>query len=336
MKLGQLLKKKISEWNEKTKRLFAYEEKDFVSLDLGARYLKGALVKDGKIGELFIEKKGESASAIDFLESKGIHSKEVKFAIKGPETLIRYIPFPKVEKSKLREIFGYELSKYIPFSSEDVYFDISLLDENYSKDEFLILLAAAKKELIDSILSPFRERRVEVKEISLNNLALLNLFFHCKEKKASNTAIIDLGFSSTLLNLVKGEMPYLSREIKVGCFHLIEKISLVKNLSHDKAEEWLVTSSGVDELIKIGEEPLWELSREVKSSLDYFEMNVGENVEEFYLTGGASSVESVREAISKSLGVKLILWEAAKTLDIKAKSFSFPLQMFSTVIGLSL
>jgi type IV pilus assembly protein PilM len=310
---------------------------EFVSLDLGGEYIKCLLTKDSKIEDIFIEKnKGQGIkSALDLLTKHGLLSKEVRISLKGPDTLIRYIPFPKVDKSNLRESFTYELSKYIPFSPESVYFDIFTLDENYSKDEFLILLAAVKREFIDSLLRGFEEKRAKIAQITLNSLALMNLLF-TTEKLESNLAIIDIGFSSTLLNLIRKDTPYLSRDIKLSGRNLLEKISKAKHLDKEEVEKILIDRGLEGEFSEIGEEVFFELSEEIKNSLDYFEMNVGEQIQNIYLTGGISAIKGIEKIMSTSLGLETKIWNFWNRLDVALPSIlSFPNQMLGVVLGLS-
>ena len=295
-------------------------------------------MKDGQVRDAFVEKnKGQKVKgAADLLRKQGLLSKKVKLSLKGPDTLIRYVPFPKVEKTKLREVFSYEISKYLPFPQGAVYFDIFILDENYSKEEFLILLAAAKKKYVDSLLREFQEEKTKVGEITLSNIALVNLFFY-SEKASLNAAIVDFGSSSTLLSLVKKDRPYLSREIKVGAANFIEKLSAVKNLGIEETEDWLINSSKEEDILPAVEELFFDLCEEIRNSLDYFEMNAGGRIEKIYLTGGFSRIKGIEKIIKISLDVDTIIWENKSRLKFDDnKNISFTPQMMSVVSGLSL
>ncbi|MBU0694501.1 MAG: pilus assembly protein PilM [Candidatus Omnitrophica bacterium] len=174
------------------KKFIEKGENDYVALDLGAGFLKGIYVSDNQIKNFFVEKnKGKPIQlAANWLKREGLLSKPVKAAIKGQDTFIRYIPFPKIDKKALKQAFSYEISKFIPLPKEDVYFDISILDENYKSGEFFLFLALAKKELIDSLIKESQEAKLNLTEISLNNAALINLFlsFLSSELPFSNSS----------------------------------------------------------------------------------------------------------------------------------------------------
>lgn len=326
------------EWliNSVNRFLGSSDGDEFVSLDLGSRYIKCAVVESKAIKSIFVEENSEGVkTAVGLLKKNQLLSKKIKLSLKGPDTIIRYIPFPKVEKNKLKEVFSYELSKYIPFPSQAVYFDLSILDENYSNQEFLILLAAVKKDTVDPVLREFEEAKLNIAELTLNSVALINLFF-LLEKEAINTAIIDIGFSSSLLNLIKKGVPYLSREIKIGSKNLIERLASVLNKNSRDAEKLFIASNLTPQEIKSTEDVLVELSEEIRSSFDYFEMNVGEQVQKIYITGGISGIGEIGKIMKSSLGSEI------ETLNLKNESLfgqvssSLPGEMLAVVLGLSL
>ncbi|UCC95313.1 MAG: pilus assembly protein PilM [Candidatus Omnitrophota bacterium] len=323
--------------NQMAKVLVHEEENEWVVLDLGARYLKGLFVRENTVTDVFSEKVKSSRvqSASELLKKQGLLYKSVKLSVKGADTLIRYVPFPKVEKNKLKDVFSYEVSKYLPFPQETAYFDVFILDENYSKNEFLVLLAVAKREFVDSLLKDFHAEKIHVKAITLNSIALLNLFSQTVSE-SSNAAIIDIGFSSTLLNLTKASIPYLSREVKIGVRNFIEHLSRGKQLGVEEAENLLIHSSEEAEVLKVGEEVFFELSSEIRNSFDYFEMNAGESIEKVYLAGGFSQIKGIQKGINSTLGVDTKVWPDKDILRQRyKKDVPFPSQMLGVGLGAS-
>ncbi len=295
--------------------LFKKEEEERVFLDLGFRYIKAMYLYNNTIEKYFIKKnKGlPVATFSEWLHKEGLSTKKVKLSLKGSDTLIRYIAFPKVDKKNLKEVFSYEISKYIPFKREEVYFDIFVLDENYSPEEFLILVAIVKKAFVDKLIAEFKQEKINIGEITLNNIALLNLYINIKDRE-SNIATIDIGANSTLLNLFKEGMPVLSREIRISAGEFSKKLVKLKNISEEEAEQIIVTldeareTTEVQEMIEIIEEVGLELAEEIKNSLDYFEVNWGKRIQKILLTGGLSKIKGLNKVIENSLGMNIELW----------------------------
>lgn len=355
------------------------EEKEIVALDLGSGYVKGIYLVGNQVRKFFIDKnKGSGVKAvINWIKKEGLISKPTVLGIKGQDTLIRYIPFPKVDKKNLKNTFSYEIGKFIPFNKEEVYFDVFMVDENYSSGECLILLAVAKKEPLEYIIKQFTEEKISLAKIIPNNIGLVNLFINSQvalaplaspgiaskpsivkngdtkptsAKEASitpnlieNVAIIDIGYGSTLINLIKQNIPCLSREIKISASDFLDRLAKLKNISKDDAEKYFnqpIASGAISpaqEVIAVTEELASELCDEVKNSLDYFEVNWGKRVQAIYLTGGLSKLKGISKIMESSLGAEIKLWdplsEAKLSFDQNIVSSK---EMFACAVGLAL
>ena len=292
------------------------KKKEYVCLDAGSGYVKSIYIADGDIKKFSVYRHKNPPVKVfsEWLRKEGLNTKKVKVAIKGNNTLIRYTPFPKVDKKTLKEVFGYEISKYIPFKAEDIYFDVAVLDENYSVKEFFLLVAAAKKSYVDSLINEFQQEKINIDTITLNNIALINLYLNSKDTE-SNTVTLDIGASSTLLNLFKKGTPSLSREIKISAEEFSARLIKLKDINEEEAEH-IITSldearetTEVQEIIEIIEEIGLELAEEIKNSLDYFEVNSGERAQKILLTGGLSKIKGFNKIIENSLGVDVELWD---------------------------
>ncbi len=325
--------------------IFQEEKKEYVCLDAGTGYIKSIYIADGDIKKFLVHKRENSAIKIfsKWLRKEGLSAKKVKVAIKGNNTLLRYTPFPRVDKKNLKEVFGYEVAKYIPFKAEDVYFDTAILDDNYSDKEFFLLVAVAKKSFVDSLISELQQEKINVDTITLNNIALINLYLNSKNTESS-TATLDIGASSSLLNLFKKGVPSLSREIKVSGNELLKKIAKAKNVSREEAEHIIDNfgkgeePAGAGEIIDIIEDVGLELSEEIKNSLDYFEVNSGERIQKILTTGAVSKIKRITKIVSSSLGVNVELWNPLAYISYNGvnKDLEDYKEFLSVALGMSL
>jgi len=321
-------------------KILKKEETTKVVIDLGGGYIKAIYKDENNNCKFLAEKnKGEPIRIIgEWLEKERLSYKPVKLAVKGQDTLIRYTPFPKVDKKNLKEVFGYEISKFMPFNKDDVYFDVSVLDENYSSHEIFVLLAVVKKSFLDSLIKDFQAAKINLKAITLNNLALINLFMNSFFAD-STAAVLDIGFNSTLFNMFKKGMPCLSREIKVSAGEFLQRIAKIKNIDVAAAENMIIqadekSSVGeISEIIEVIEEMVLELSEEVKNSLDYFEVNWGSRIQSLYVTGGLSKLPGIDKIMNNSLGVEVKIWN-----PLEGSNFNHDETMlkFKEMLGVSL
>ena len=299
--------------------LFKKPAESFVGLNLGNCYVKGLLVKENKISDCFSEKRKEDLPTLlkEIWQKRKIPTDKVKISIKNPSALIRYFPFPKVDKKKMREVIFYELNKHIPFSPEEVYFDFAVLEE-LSGSEIFLLLAVAKKEFIDGILEVFDKENLKILEINLDSICLTNLFLNAyKEEKKINNCILDLGYSSSSLTILKKEMPFLTRDIEFRTKDLLALVSHLKNMTIPDVEAWLLSLENHTEFFELVQDDLSNLCNELKSSFDYFELNKGERIERLYLTGGLASCKDIENIFKDILGIEVSILDNFKDLKIK-------------------
>ncbi|OQX81340.1 MAG: hypothetical protein B6D56_02695 [Candidatus Omnitrophica bacterium 4484_70.1] len=313
-------------------RLIPYTKERFLVIDLGKGFIKILVMRDSQIENFFIEKNenGSFKLAIEWLKKEKLQDVDVYLVVKGEEILLRYIPFPKIEKEKIKEVFNYEIARFIPFKKEEIYFDVCILEENYSKEEFFLLLAVAKKDFINSLIEKFKKEDINIVRIIPNNVALINLYLNFFLKEERNIALVDIGVSSTLLSLVKGKTPCLSREIKVSLFDLFERISKKENIEKDKIID---AEEKFKEIIKdFG----WELSQEIKNSFDYFEINWGQKIEKIFLTGGGAKFENLFEVLKNSLDLEIEIMNALKKIKYYPSQLLNFKEILATSIGASI
>ena len=311
------------------------KESESVFLDLGARYIKGVVKEQNIIKTIFAEDatSDHAKDIVNVLRKYRLTSAKLSLCVKGPDAIMRYIPFPRMEKKNLKQSFGFELSKHIPFPAETVYFDVCVIEEEFSKTESLVLLAAVKKEMLTPIIEEAAKEKIKLSAITLAPLAIINAF-SAWQTPADNCAIIDIGYGSTSLSLIKKTVPYLSREIKISGKSLLKKLSTIKNCDMNEAEIMLSAKQNPAELAEISEEIFLGIAEEIRSSLDYFEMNTGEEINSLYLTGGFSYIPGVGEIMANSLGIEAKAWKPWEKLGIPFPEINLPADMFSAAMGL--
>jgi len=311
------------------------KESESVFLDLGARYTKGVVKEHNTIKTVFSEEatSDHAKDIISVLKKYRLTSAKVSLCVKGPDAIMRYIPFPRMEKKNLKQSFGFELGKHIPFPADTVYFDVCVIEEEFSKTESLVLLAAVKKEMLTPIIEEAAKEKIKLSAITLSPLATINVFLSW-HNTTDNCAILDIGYGSTSLSLIKKTVPYLSREIKISGKSLLKKLSAIKNCDSAEAEKMLISKQNSAEIAEISEEIFLGIAEEIRSSLDYFEMNTGEQINSLFLTGGFSYLPGVGEIMANSLGIEAKPWKPWEKLGISFPETGLPPDMFSAVLGL--
>jgi general secretion pathway protein L len=94
---------------------------------------------------------GEKMDAIramvkDFLRQHRIGSACIWIGLPAEMVIQRVIQLPSVAKENLAKTLEYELPKYLPLASEDIYFRHQILDEDRDERQLKLLVAAVKKK----------------------------------------------------------------------------------------------------------------------------------------------------------------------------------------------
>jgi type IV pilus assembly protein PilM len=326
--------KAIRQFNELLKK----ETQSFVGINLGNYYVKGLIVRAGRVTDYFIKEKKELPLTLkEIWQEKNISTNKVKLSVKDNSTLVRYFNFPKIDKKKIKQTLFYELNKHIPFSPEEVYFDFSILEENPA--DMFLLLAVAKKELINNIIDIFEKEKKEILDISLDSICLVNVFLsYYKEEKKTNTSILDVGYGFSTLTVLKGGIPFMTRDLTFGAKDILSIISHVKNIPIQSIDKWVTAAENHKEFLELSQDNIAALCREVKSSFDYFEVNKGERIEKVFLTGGLSSVSGIEALFKEYLECEVLFLDNLLNLKsvFKPEQFDIIKNTFSVSSGIVL
>ena len=150
-----------------------------VSMVYLKRSLKGISLAGQAVRDL--EKTEDADKAVEvaavvneFLHRHGIPSADIFLGIQRDQVILRYIELPLAVKENLRGTLVYEMERYIPLSVEDIYFDFQIVDEDRAAGKLKVLLAAARKAIIDPYLAPENRPGTGVSGIEINSTALVN------------------------------------------------------------------------------------------------------------------------------------------------------------------
>jgi len=160
------------------------------------------------------EEKSKAISELikGFLRENRISPASVFLGIPRGKAILRYLELPIAVKENLRETLGYELEKYVPFSSEDVYFDFQIISEDKTTERLQLFLAVVKKQTLSKVLAVSEDLGVGISGVGLTATALA-AYFSWRYRKDSGIAksFIFSNGHNIELGLVKNGMLIYSR-----------------------------------------------------------------------------------------------------------------------------
>lgn len=294
---------------------------------------------------------GESIKKV--LGKFNIQSKSISTSLCGQGTLIRYIEMPRMSLDDLRNSFHIEADRYFPFPQDQIYTDCFILDPKSKGNKMTVLVAVAKKELVEKRIKLLTDLGLQTQFVGINSIALANVFSVLKQKVGQKNELFDEGqdggavavldFGETTSNLVvlKDGLPRFTRDIFLGGKELNKRISNVLGVSLDEAER-IKRQSNVDmeTILNACDSILLNLISEVRLSYDYFVTENNMQVSKLYLTGGTSSLPKIAEFFSKNLEMPVDYWDPFKAIKISpnlsSDDFAKSVNQLGVALGLAL
>ncbi|OGX18541.1 MAG: hypothetical protein A3K83_07625 [Omnitrophica WOR_2 bacterium RBG_13_44_8b] len=333
------------------KALGKAKEKYSVGLNIGTQAIKIAKLRLSKDGQMELcgfdlvpiqlelaetLKKIKQAMDIDYVNT----------GVSGPQTVIRHISFPKMSKDELKQALKFEAQKHIPFPMAEINLDGFILKDDLPENKMLVLLAAAKKELISQRIKLIEEAGMRINVICIDSIALINAFnFNYPQDeslKQKAVTLLNIGATTTNLNILEGGIPRLSRDINIGGNNFTQRIMELLGLDFKPAEEIKQNpgKENAQKLLAAQESMLTNLASEIRTSFDYYESQSTTSVVKIFLSGGGSNFTGLSDMLANSLGIEVEYWDPLKRISLadgidvnKIKSLS---NQLAVAVGLAL
>jgi Tfp pilus assembly PilM family ATPase/Tfp pilus assembly protein PilN len=94
--------------------------------------------------------------------------------IPGNKVIFKRLSLPSPTEENLKEVLGFEMDRYTPFTLDDVYFDFKVVKRDEEKKLIHVLLMVVKKEVVDYYLKLLQRINIKVRGIEVTSTALYN------------------------------------------------------------------------------------------------------------------------------------------------------------------
>ncbi len=142
--------------------------------------------------------------------------------------IIRETTCPYSNLKELREALRYQLDSFIPFSNEDVYFDIHSLSQN--RHDTKILIVAIKKTELDNILSKLKALEIVPSRVIISPFAFLPIL----EERKGSVVVVSKNINNYSYNVFENNHLVLSSIAK-------NEVELTNQIKSRHADEILLT-----------------------------------------------------------------------------------------------
>ncbi len=318
-----------------------------IGLDIGLNSCKLVeVIKKGASFELItwaIEpiREGNAANAVKAVLAKASKPNKTPYtAVFGKGTLIRCVTMPRMPLEEVRKSLNIEADKYFPFAKDQIYTDCYLLDGEGQDKKMSVLLAAAKKEIVDARIKLLTDAGLHADFISLNPIAIGNVFYAFPnevKKEAGAVAVLDIGETVSNLTVIADRLPRFSRDIFIGSQDLTRRIMHAFNVNSQEAEKIKNDpKEKAAEMLNACETSLMNLITEMRLSFDYFTTENNRHIDKLYLSGGASLLEGITDYFTKNIEIPVEKWDPLAGLAVPENFKNDDLKKNSSRLGVAL
>lgn len=289
------------------------------------------------------------------LNKASIHSKSPFTSLSGHGTLVRLVDMPVMSLADLRNSFHIETDKYFPFPKDQAYTDCHIINPKNKDNKMSVLIAAAKKELVDHRLQLLSKVNLQADYIGLDSLALANIFSLMSQKKnvpvsdknvaeglkSQAVAVLNVGDISTGLTIFKDNLPWFTRDIFLAGRDLNKRISNVLGVPFLEAEKIKCQPQDKVEVVTSTYESIFSnLVSEIRLSFDYFTTENNTPITKLLLTGGSSLLTGFDTFLAKNLDIAIEKWNPFSLLSLSPgvveAEFNSNHQRLTVALGLAL
>ncbi len=317
-----------------------------VGLDIGSSLVKVAEIREtakgpvlkkfgitridpGAIVEGVIQDVEGVADAIRSLfRTHRIKEKNVAISTGGYSVVIKTISLPTVSEKVLQDSIRFEAEQYIPYDIEDVNIDFQILGTStFSPDQMNVLLVAVKKDLVASYMELTRRSGLNPCIIDVDTFALQNIHETVDTGGPEDVVmLVDVGYSKTSLNILKGNVSLMMREGSFGTAQIIEEIMAATGCTHGAAE---AVASGQnkngereDELAAICSGGIERWCDEINGVVNAFQSKSSEgNIDRIVLCGGGTFIRGFSEALANEIPTDISMLNPFSGLIINGDMF---------------
>ncbi|MCR5661493.1 MAG: type IV pilus assembly protein PilM [bacterium] len=243
-------------------------------------------------------------------------------AVSGQSVVIRPINMTKMSEGELQGAIKFEAERYLPYSVAEAQINGHILKSSIedAENQMEVLLVAAPNEMVKNTQEVIKLAQGVPDAVDLEPFALLRALSYGASPDFLNqtVALINLGASSSSINIFKDGMLRHNRTISVAGNSFTKAIGQSLNLSFEEAEK-IKKEKGVIRVEKDSTPVapttmrifnviipvLTELVTEVQRSFDYYRSRYkGESVDVVILSGGTAMFKNIDVYMSNELSIE--------------------------------
>ncbi|MEJ7847824.1 MAG: type IV pilus assembly protein PilM [Pyrinomonadaceae bacterium] len=293
---------------------------------LGFESLPDDTIIDGQIMELNVVSDVIQKVAVNHQ----MESMQVVTGVSGHSVIIKNIVLPPMSKDELEESIDWHAEEHIPYDLADVSLDYQITGQ--SPDSTQVLIAACKRDRIDSLRQAVQMAGMEPVVIDVDTFALQNCYeANYQPDDSQVVTLLNIGASTMNVNLVRGTRSLFSRDITVGGSQFTDVLQRSLGLSYQDAEAMKRGNNGggVEGVDEKSIEPLMNnvteiVAMEIQKTFDFYRATTEDNqtvVQKILISGGGSKLKGLAADLSARLELPVEVLDPFRNIKVDARKF---------------
>jgi type IV pilus assembly protein PilM len=299
-------------------------EENYLSVDIGSSTIKVIEVRTGTHGleilnfgtaptpssaihSNMVTEPDLVAEAIrNLLEQKGIRARKAVTAVPGPAVMIKRVALPNQSPQETEQAVMREARNFIPEDLDNVNLDYQVTSTTVDTgDELEVLMAAAKKEIVNSYADTLRLAGLTPVVVDVDYFALDNMYeLNYDPLENQVAALVNIGSRYSSINILKEGRSTFTGDVPVGGRDITEALVRDLGIPADEAERIKLGVAAGDldeEQVSMALLPAVDaLIEEVHYALSFFwTAATDERIDVLYLSGGGAQTPELANRLAE-------------------------------------
>ncbi len=238
------------------------------------------------------------------------HSKQKKaaVAVSGSAVITKVITLSSaLNDAEIEEQILIEADQYVPYSLNEVNFDFEVQGLNTNNPEMIdVLFVASRRENVDDRVEALLKAGLKTRLVDVETFAIENAFSLLADvinsKQNKTVAILDIGATVTVLNVLHNGRFLYTNEQEFGGKQLIEELQTHLGLSYQDVylqlnQAVLAAPYNAEVLTPFKQ----SMVRQTQRSLQFFISSSTTGVDCIVLAGGCASIQNIDKLIEETI-----------------------------------
>ena len=251
-------------------------------------------------------------------------TRQLTLAVGSSDSVLRMAEMPLLPLNDMRQMLRLNPKFYLQQNLTDYVFDCyfvpprgkdALQGKASSNVKYKAWIGGMRRDFLATLEAGVKGAGLVADQVTLAVLGPVNAFELAQPETflKESTALVDLGFKTSTINVVSEGDLALSRAVEIGGDKLTAGLAEAMGITYAEAEGIKI---GMPQEVESHLQPLVApLGRELRASIDFFEHDRDKTVSQVLICGGACRSDYILQLLQAELGVPCKAWNNPAGLE---------------------